>query len=258
LYETSDDRSGLALAVRQEAAAYMRLGEYSHARSGFERSLQIYTQLGDRRMTARGLGYLASLLQVQGAYREARATLQEVLHAATSAGDDRMIPTIVMNLAETEFALGEYASAAERGRKNLLNAVLQKNCDMAATQEANLSVYLLALGQTQDARAMALASIEDAEGAFIAVPLQHLAASIAHADPESAATILGFVDAAFSATAFAREHTERFSYEYLTGALRDALDENALARYRREGAAANAKQMLDLAVRVARDGAIVR
>jgi predicted ATPase/DNA-binding XRE family transcriptional regulator len=247
LFEVSEDRSGLALAVRQQAAAHMRLGEFSQAQLEFERSLEIYRDLGDQRMAARGLGYLASLLQVKGEYAQARAMLADVLGIAKSIGDDRMMPTIAINLAETEFALGDAEGAAVRARENLSDPVLLKSSDMIATQEANLAVYLLALGRAEEARAMALASIEDAGGSFVAVPLQHLAASLAISDPVSASRILGYVDQAFKATAFSRENTERFSYEYLTGALRAAVQADALAKYRGEGAAMSQQQILAIA-----------
>jgi predicted ATPase len=251
LYEASGDRRGAALAMRQEAAAHMRLGAFARAHIEFQRSIEIYEELGDRRMAARGLVYLASLLQVQGEYVQARTLLLDVLRIAQAIGDDRMVPTISMNLAETEFALGEPASAVERARRNLSNEVLQKSCDMAATQEANLSVYLLALGETDESREMALASMEDAGGSFTAVPLQHLAASVAYADPISAAKILGYVDEAFKNTAFSREFTERFSYDYLTAALQDAIDERESATYRREGAAMSEREILALAYQAA-------
>lgn len=247
LYQASADHSGLALAIRQQAAAHMRLGAYAQARSEFAESLELYRALGDRRMVARGLGYLASLLQVQGEYAQAREILLDVLQTAQSCGDDRMIPTVSMNLAETEFALGDYESAATRARENLGNEVLQKSCDMIATQEANLSVYLLALGKCEEARAMALASIEDAAGTFVAVPLQHLAASIADSEPVSAAKILGYVEEAFKATAFTRERTERFTYERLTAALEAAVGAQNLSAYRAQGATLNERQILELA-----------
>lgn len=247
LYEGSDDRGGLALAIRQQAAAHMRLGAYSQARDEFMRSLGIYRDLGHQRMVARGLGYLASLLQVQGEYVEARAALFKVLEMLRATGDDRMIPTVCMNLAETEFALGDHAGAAERARENLFSEILQKSCDMAATQEANLSAYLLALGQTEESRSMALASIEDGVGSFIAVPLQHLAASIARTDPASAAKILGYVEEAFRVAGFSRQYTERFTFDYVTQALLEVTAGSALDEYRREGASMNERQILDLA-----------
>jgi predicted ATPase/DNA-binding XRE family transcriptional regulator len=246
LFEASGDRNGLALAVRQTAAAHMRLGARAQARREFEESVSIYRELGDRRMAARGLGYLASLLQVQGEYREARALLIDVLHTARSVGDDRMIPTISMNLAETEFALGDFESAANRARKNVEDETLRKSCDMMATQQANLSVYLLALGRMKEARSAALASLEEASGSFIAVPIQHLAAGIAESDPASAAKMLGYVDETFKTAGFSRENTERFSRDYLMASLRASIDEGAIEQYHREGAAMNEKEILKI------------
>lgn len=247
LYERSNDRGGLAMAVRQQAAAYMRLGAYDQARREFSRSLEIFRELGDSRMVARGLGYLASLLQVKGEYAQAREMLLEVLGTASATGDDRMIPTVRMNLAETEFALGMYASAAERARENLSNDIICKSSEMLATQQANLSAYLLALGQTKEAQSMAMASIENAAEPFIAVPLQHFAASVARANPEMAAKLWGYVEKAFAAAAFPGENTERFTREHLTLWLHNALDAQTLSLYRGQGAAMQQRQILELA-----------
>ncbi len=215
LYEDAGDRAGLALALRQQAAGEMRLALHAEARVNFERSIAIYRELGDRRMVQRGLGYVASMLLIQREYAQARATLTEVLQTLDEVGDDRMMPTVCMNLAEAEFALGEYQIAAQRAAENLERIETQKGADMRATQEANLSVYLLALGKNEEAHAMALASLRDGVGSFIAVPLQHVAAITANKAPARAANLLGFADAVFKANAFARENTERFSYEHL-------------------------------------------
>lgn len=185
LLEGSAERDGLALALRQQGAAHIRLRGYDEAHNEFERSLEIYRELGDQRMIARGLGYIASLLQVQGEFARARTTLLDVLELVRAIGDDRMIPTVAMNLAEAEFALGDACSAANRAAENLSNEDLRKSCEMVATQESNLSAYLLALGRVEEARAMALASIDDASGSFPAVPLQHFAATIAESQPRS-------------------------------------------------------------------------
>src|SRR5262249_6096055 len=112
---------------------------------------------------------------------------------------------------------------------------------------ANLSAYLLALGRPEEARSMAFASIDDAGGSFIAVPLQHLAASIAHVHPCCASKILGYVEEAFKAAAFSRENAERYTYDYLKSALQATVKENVLAEYRKEGSLLNARQVVDLA-----------
>ncbi len=247
LFEGTGERDGLALALRQQAAAHMRLGRFDNARSEFERSIEIYRELGDQRMVARGLGYIASLWQVQGFYERARSTLLDVLDLARMMGDDRMVPTVAMNLAETEFALGDAESAATRGSENLSSDVLHKSADMLATQESNLSAYLLALGRTVEAREMALAAIDDATGSFPAVPLQHFAATITDSQPKVAARLLGYVEEVFKATAFSREHTEQYSYKRLMAALREVLDDRCIASCLREGALMNAEQILRIA-----------
>lgn len=251
LFDGTEDRDGVALALRQQAAAHMRLGAFDDARAEFERSIEIYRELGDRRMVARGLGYIASLWQVQGSYERARTTLLDVLDLARAMGDDRMIPTVVMNLAETEFALGDVQSAASRALENLSSEMLRKSCDMLATQESNLSAYLLALGRTREARAMALRSIGDASGSFPAVPLQHFAATVPGEQAKTAARLLGYVEEVFRRTAFSREHTERFTYERLMTTLRNAMDDACIASCLQEGALMNAEQILHLAREVA-------
>lgn len=247
LYESAGDRAGLALALRQQAAAQMRLASYAEARANFERSIALHREIGDRRMVVRGLGYLASLLLVQREYALARATLSEVMQTLGEIGDDRMLPTVSMNLAEAEFALGEVESAARRATQNLARIKNQKGVDMRATQEANLSVYLLALGQKREAREMALDSLSDGVASFVAVPLQHLAAIVADDEPTRAATLLGYVDGVFAATAFSRENTERYSHELLMKALHSHLTEDEIAACSREGAALSEAQALRLA-----------
>ncbi|MFY9884575.1 MAG: helix-turn-helix domain-containing protein [Candidatus Cybelea sp.] len=247
LYESAGDQAGLALALRQQGAAQMRLALYAEARHNFERSIGLQRGLGDRRMVARGLGYLASLLLVQREYAQARTTLAEVLETLRELGDDRMIPTASMNLAEAEFALGEYANAAARAGENLARISMHKGTDMRATQEANLSVYLLALGRNEEARGMALASLQDAVGSFIAVPLQHLAAIIAADVPKRAATLIGYVETIFEAMAFSRENTERYSHERLMTELRSRLTEDEISQCLCEGAALNESEVIKLA-----------
>ena len=91
------------------------------------------------------------------------------------------------------------------------------------------------------------ASIDDASGSFPAVPLQHFAATIAKENPRTAARLLGYVDNVFDANAFSREYTERYTYERLTATLQEALDDEEVESYRREGALLSVEQALRLA-----------
>jgi tetratricopeptide (TPR) repeat protein len=146
-----------------------------------------------------------------------------------------------MNLAETEFALGNSESAAARAQENLGNEALLKSPEMHATQAANLAVYLFALGKSDDALAAALDAIRYGTGSFVAVPLQHIAAIISPTEPKRAARLLGYVDAAFKSAAFSRQYTETYTYNKLLASLNEALDADALTEYMRDGASMNDK-----------------
>jgi tetratricopeptide (TPR) repeat protein len=246
LYERAGDRAGLALALRQYGTALLRLGEFEQAEAELRHSIDLYRQLSDQRMIVRGLGYLATLLQMRGDYAQARTALTDVLEMAKEIGDDRMVPTTAMNLAETEFALGDAETAARRAQENLANETLQKSPEMKATQAANLAVYLYACGKADAARTAALEAIDSGSGSFVAVPLQHLAAVIALSDPKRAARILGYVDAVFASTAFARQYTEDFTYRALIDTLHQRLDEDTIAACMRDGASMNEKHAVAL------------
>jgi tetratricopeptide (TPR) repeat protein len=239
----------LALALRQYGTALMRLEEYPEAERMLRESIEIYRSLRDPRMVVRGLGYLATLLQVRGEHAAARTALLDVLEMARDLGDDRMVPTTAMNLAETEFALGDAESAARRARENIRDEITQKSPDMRACQESNLAVYLFALGKTDEALDAALAAIwfGAASGSFVALPLQHIAAIVAPADPKRAARLLGYVDAALASTGFARQHTETYTYEALLRTLRERLSPELLTQYMREGASMNDEHAVRLA-----------
>lgn len=249
LYDGANDVAGSALAARLEGVAQMKAGAYSEAQENFERSVRLFRELRDRRMAARGLTYLAALLQVRGAHEQARTALTDALQTAEDIGDDRMVPTTSMNLAEAEFALGDVERAAERARYNLtFQQMARKTASMRATQEANLSAYLLALGRYDEARTMALAAIRDGTRTLGAVPLQHLAAIISQTDPKRAATLLGYVEGIFEVTAFARQYTERYTYERLLATLRERLTEDEIAQCMGEGVLLNERQARKLAL----------
>lgn len=250
LYERrahGEPRGGLALALRQYGTALMRLGQFAEAETQLRRSVDIYKSMGDQRMLARCLVYLATLRQMRGDHAQARTALLDVLTMVSELGDDRMVPTTSMNVAETEFALGNREEAAARAKQNLTNEALLKSPEMRATQTANFAVYLFSLGKTREALEAALAAMELGSGSFVAVPLQHIAAIMAPLDPKRAARLLGYVDAVFRSAAFSRQFTENYTYDALMRTLRDSLDEETLNECMRQGAAMTDKHAMRLA-----------
>ena len=173
-----------------------------------------------------------------------------MLQIARDVGDMRNVAVASMNLAETEFALGDTRRAIERATTNLTNYdATSMGSDLRAAQESNLAAYLFALGRYREARSMALAAIEDADSDYVAIPLQHLTAILALQHPKRAARLLGYVEKVFAEAPFVRQHPEQCTYDFLITTLRRTMDDDQIAKLGREGAAMTEAQILQLARR---------
>jgi predicted ATPase/DNA-binding XRE family transcriptional regulator len=246
LCEGQEDRRALATALRMQGIARARLGEQAEAEADLQRSLELVREIGDLRETARALGSLGYLFQIRGDFALARNATLEVLQLTRTVGDTRNSALAATNLAETEFALGDTERAAERAFDNLVQETGMTKI-MRATQEANLSAYLLALGRHEEARLMAMASIDDSDTDYAAIPLQHLAAVFAPEHPECSARVLGYVEKVFAATPYTRQRTEQYTYDRLMETLHQTMDDNEIAKLAGEGAAMTEEQIFELA-----------
>jgi hypothetical protein len=142
--------------------------------------------------------------------------------------------------AEKALALAREALAAERAGGHTLRI---------GHSLSNITAYLVASEQYDEARAHAREALALARGGYVEVviawTLQHLAAVAAlrpaqnDADAERAARLLGFVDARFSALDAVLEYTEAQEHDKLVAALRAALGEERLATCCEEGGAWN-------------------
>ncbi|MBV8373620.1 MAG: helix-turn-helix domain-containing protein [Candidatus Eremiobacteraeota bacterium] len=252
LYEELGDNAGVARTLRGCGVAYLRLGMFAEAETALQRSLDLTKVSGDWRELARTLGSIAVSLEMTGRLDEARQTSLEVLSMAVHNGDERMSWVSLMNLAETEFVLGEIESAVNRLAELLANKTARKNVRLRAHTKSNLAAYLIALRREGEARAVAREAVFDAREAgdsgILACALGHLAALWAPLDPRNAARLLGYVERVF-ASGYQREHTERYTHEILTNALRQALTETENAALEREGALMSENQAVHLGTR---------
>lgn len=251
LYETIGDKAGLASALRFRGFARSRLGEFAEADADLRRSLVLARELGDRHMIARSMSGIASVLGNAGRLEEARAVHLEVLDLARAAGDERRVSVALLNLAETEFALGDAQAAVARARENLTNDIFRRNTALRASQEANLGAYFLGLERAEEARVVAMEGFGHArlakDHAQAAIALQHLAAIVAPSEPERSARLLGYVDATFAQWRVVREFTTRFTYDRLMATLRQTLNDDEIATLGHEGAAMTEDQAAELA-----------
>jgi tetratricopeptide (TPR) repeat protein len=242
------ERRALATALRVQGVARVRLGALAEAQSDLQRALDLFREIGDLREVARALGSLGYLFQNRGDFALARTATLEVLQLASDIGDERGSALATMNLAETDFALGEIDDAVARASSNLEREdLLCKGSEHRAAQESNLAAYLVALGRYDEARSMALASIEDSDTNYLAIPLQHLTAVIAPSHPQRAARLLGYVEKVFALTPFSRQITEQYTYNCIISTLRQTMEDDEIARLGRDGSAMSEDQILKLA-----------
>ncbi len=200
----------------------------------------------------RTLVFIAVGYEMTGRLEEARTTKLEVLAMARQDGEERTVTVSSINLAETEFVLGEIESAAQRLEALLASKATRKDVRLRANARANLAVYLIALHREKEARATARAALFDAREAgdagTVAVAMQHLAAMLSHSHPRAAAKLLGYVDGVF-AQEFQREHTERYTHGLLMEALHARLSAEEIATMVREGATMAESQAIRIAMR---------
>ncbi|MBV8639395.1 MAG: tetratricopeptide repeat protein, partial [Candidatus Eremiobacteraeota bacterium] len=242
---------GLARALRDAGIARMRLADLSIAERDLTRAFEIDESIGDVDETARALGAIALVCQFTNRLEESRSLLLRVLEMNRSERDDRATLVTLVNLAETEFALGETANAVAHARESLDSAMLRLNMRMRANQEANLAAYLLALGEEKEARSVASRALrhalEFADHSVATNTLQHLAAIIARRDAHRAARLLGYVEGQLARSGYTREYSEQFTHDLVMNRLHDALSVDEIAVLRREGASLSEEQAALLA-----------
>ena len=252
LYTQLGDRGGEARALRGRGIAYLRLGSFDKAEKDLERALELIKSHGEPRDLARTIASIAILYEMTGRLEEARRMMVTVLEMARAVREERLVGVSLMNLAETEFALGEIASAALRLEELLATKMARQNLLMRANGESNLAAYLLALDREDEAHAMARSAIFDAREAgdtgIVRCALGHLAAMLAPHDARNAARLLGYVESNF-ANRYHREHTERYTHKRLMIALRERLSEDEIAVLSRDGAAMSEAKAVRLATR---------
>lgn len=251
LYQELEDFGGVARALRRRGVAHLRLGDFAQGDDDLQQALELSKKYDDALGVVRTLGSIAVSFEMKGRPEEGRDAVLLALEMARQEGDERVVDVTLINLAETEFALGNVESAVSRLEEVLASQIARKNARLRANTKANLAVYLLALSRENEARAIAREAAFEAREAgdagIAACAIQHLAAMLSRNEPSTAARLLGFVEGAFAG--YRREHSERYTHDLLMRSLREALSEDEIAKLGREGAAMSELQAIRLATR---------
>ncbi|HZZ66099.1 MAG TPA: hypothetical protein VFE17_11405 [Candidatus Baltobacteraceae bacterium] len=151
-------------------------------------------------------------------------------------------------LAELKYERGDLETAIQTADEALTSARARNDQRTIMVVNANLSSYLTAMSQYDEARRAARESLAMnmaiRSGVTVCWVLQHFAAIAAFgsADFGSAARLLGYIEFQIAAVQGKREYTEASEYDRLMSLLRSRLQEDQLILLMREGSAWNEEQ----------------
>jgi len=222
----------LQAARAREAAgsALSALGRGAEGEVLLNEALETARRLRSRGFEALLLGDLGTARSRAGDIEGARAFYAEALAHYMPLGLERPAASIAGHLAELEFAAGDAAAALQRAEEARVGHEATHNRRSAANDLSNMAAYLVALDCFDDARAhaaRALAAARDVKATVLtAFILQHFSAigildGSTGARRESAAMLLGFVDARLASFEARREYTEQQEYDRILPALRE-------------------------------------
>ncbi len=204
-------------------------------------AIEVMRPLGLARSVAVMTGRLGLAADLAGEKGLARHYFEEAIRLATALGNSRALLTLRSNLAELLFTQGEIDDAIAQARSSI---ALARQCGLRVNEcqtGTNLGAYLMLRGDTDAAAAQLRASLVLARSLgedFLAMnAVQHLAlALVRHGEPQGAARLLGWTEAAYAADMSNRESTEQATYDRLLVELAASLPEQMLTLLRAEGA----------------------
>ncbi len=175
-----------------------------------------------------------------------------------SLGNTRDEAVSVLNHAEVEHERGRTQRAIELVREILPGVRRGREKQLLGNLLNNFAGYLLAADDLPEAveaarEAIGLYATRESDDARVAIAVEHLA--LVHAlrgDLTRAATLEGYVVAAFQQIGFERESTETTTFDRLSAILREGLAPSEIVRLTEEGAALKPEAATSLAL----DGAL--
>ncbi|MGB8908819.1 MAG: helix-turn-helix domain-containing protein [Candidatus Cybelea sp.] len=265
LYRELGDTLGVLLAQIKAGDALLELEQFAEAKATFQEVLESAHEFGDQLLVADALRLLSlALLKTGYDAVAARSYLTDAISIYEAAGAWHRGVWTFDDLSEFEFAAGNPELALHYAREMLSTAQQFNNNQAAAAARNLISIYLIALGEYEEAErhtreSLALAC-EHGHGVLIAYDVQHLAAisslrpcsapESARGACEKAARILGFVDSRLTALGSTQFRHQRQERERTLASIRDTLGTETVTRLMAEGAAMTEEQSLKEALAI--------
>lgn len=236
------DAGARGASLYQLAQGLLETGRVEEAAQTNETVLDLWQRnaMTRSRRYAAALDMRARVAAIRGYVDEARSYYAEALSLVTALGDEHEAILIRINMGELEYRAGHVDRAQAFADAAVTAARRIGSRHREITALVNLAACRLSLGDMQgarDAARQALVLSQWAPPMEVAIAIQHLATVAAYIGRvELAARLCGYADAWYANEGCERELTERRSYQILARALRERLDEPAIAALTAEGA----------------------
>jgi predicted ATPase/DNA-binding XRE family transcriptional regulator len=243
------DRRGVGASLVMLAKGLGETGDSTEALVAIDAATRIFGEEGWRYELpyARALHERCLILRRQGRSADVGEDLREALSIATLFGDDWIALDLRVLLAEVAFDKGDAEAAAQLAREALDAARAERWQIQETTILNNLSVYLLTLGEIDEAERIAkdvLSRTRDREPLAFVLGIQHLATVAAvRGRYRRAARLCGAVDAWCDRERWQRGPTETKDYEMLMNILAAHVPEAGLASFAVEGGSLSQDQI---------------
>jgi tetratricopeptide (TPR) repeat protein len=252
LYRRLGDRPGLGYSLGRLGTMLARAGRFEEAALVLAEAFPVLEHPDLPKPLGRYFEAIGFLAQRTGDLGTARTHFEKALSLYRDAGAEAAALGMLLNLADTTWALGDLDAALSanvetvaRVRKSPLSLK-----EMLGASLINLAGVHTERGELTDALAAAregLPLLEEAGYAWSV--LDHLALRAALTGKvASAARLAGYTDSAFAAKGSSREANEGRARERLQAMLRDKLDPGELTRLLAEGVKMNEDQACRLAL----------
>jgi tetratricopeptide (TPR) repeat protein len=165
LFETVDDRVGVAMTLDDLGRVDWLRGDYDAAHARYVRALELRRESGQRRAVATSLHHLGTLLVHRGEFREALTNFREALELLREVGDLRGISETLNAIGVILLERGEAESALKLWREALDSAEKAGDRVQQATVLDNLGELALGAGRLDEAAEALQRAIEIASAA---------------------------------------------------------------------------------------------
>ena len=230
-----DEPDKKVATLHQMTAGYLQAGRIDDAENVNRRALEACKAhgFGSSRRYAAALTLRAHICAVKGDVSEARRCYAEVLSLLTTLGEEHELTIIRINMGEVEYGAAEYERALEHADAAVAASRRVGSRHREASALVNSAAYRLTLRDLEGAYANARDALLLSHWASpieIAAAIQHLATVAAlNGDARRAARLTGYVDGWYRDEGLVRDATELQTYEILTKALAQRLNDNEIS-----------------------------